>query len=190
MRKAWRTTSGPSQTCWGAAGGLQSAGLTFPPLVNLWICIVAAPGMMRHAVMMANPGSISYHMLSVLLDHAAQLYLQSDALWAASWREEANKMSNVLTTTWRSSVHFRGTAGFYSFVLITYQRKLMYGVERVFKCYICEIIIITILWHRNTTKPKSYMTLSYKLKTIKSIFFVERTQRYLYTGFISIILFK
>lgn len=38
--------------------------LTFPPFVNLWMPAVATPGMIRHAVMMAKPGRISYHMVS------------------------------------------------------------------------------------------------------------------------------
>lgn len=38
--------------------------LTFPPLVNLWICAVATPGIIRHTVMMPSPGRISYHMIT------------------------------------------------------------------------------------------------------------------------------
>lgn len=39
--------------------------LTFPLLVNLWICAVAMPGSIRHTVMTAKPGRISYHMATL-----------------------------------------------------------------------------------------------------------------------------
>lgn len=46
--------------------GARAILFSFPPLVNLWICAVATPGMIRHAVMMAKLGRISYHMITAL----------------------------------------------------------------------------------------------------------------------------
>lgn len=49
--------------------------LTFPPLVNLWMPAVATPGMIKHTVMMAKPGKISYHMVSASHCQATKLPL-------------------------------------------------------------------------------------------------------------------
>ena len=53
-------------TCFSTARATlaNSIFLTFPPLVNLWICAVATPGMIIHTVMMAKLGRISYHMMT------------------------------------------------------------------------------------------------------------------------------